>query len=381
MPFWQREVIRDSVGMTFNQTHELDLPKSGMLGSLALYIRSAANAGALTSLYKRLLIDYISKIEVIGDGAEVIKSFDGKQALASAFYDDEVEPLGKWGNYSGVTHRQMIPIHFGRHFYDELYGLDLSRFDQVTLKITNDATSTQFTTNISLSVVAFWLREAAGSFNGYFREEVWKSWAPANGATEYSLLPIALPIRRILLRARPAVDDSPVNQFLNTITSQMSDIDFTLRSGQTRVYKGSLEVLGWLSTSELKQYAETRGEVWVADDDHFNVHIGYVTAMLPAAAAIDDPAGTYPGSVARADNQLGSQLAWDISGTSPIEYAARGYAYMHQLPLFAARKMDMSDMLLPEPVKDVSVDIACTSGTVAGNTANAESAIVLSRLV
>src|SRR3989304_6046221 len=136
--FWQRELLRDAVSMTFNQTFELDLPKSGQLGSLALYIRSAANAGALTSLYKRLLIDYISKIEVIGDGSEIIKSFDGKQALASAFYDDGVEPLGKWGNYSGVTHRQLIPLHFGRRFYDELFGLDLGRFNQLTLKITND---------------------------------------------------------------------------------------------------------------------------------------------------------------------------------------------------------------------------------------------------
>ena len=80
-------------------------------------------------------------------------------------------------------------------------------------------------------------------------------------------------------------------------------------------------------------------------------------------------------------SRLLSQLAWDIVSTSPIEYAARGFAYMHQLPLFAARKPDMSDLLLPDQEKDVAVDITCTSGTVAGNTANAESAIVLSRLV
>src|SRR3990167_11378648 len=204
MPFWQRELLRDAHVMTFNETYELDLPKSGMLGSLALYIRSAANAGALTSLYKRLLIDYISKIEVIGDGSEVIKSFDGRQAIANAFYDDEVEALGKWGNYSGVTHRQLIPIHFGRRFYDEIYGLGLSRFDQVTLNITNDATATPFTTGVTITVIAFWLREAGAPFAGYFRDEVWKAWAPANTVTEYSLLPVALPIRRILLRARPA---------------------------------------------------------------------------------------------------------------------------------------------------------------------------------
>jgi len=378
---WQREILRDSVVMDFNQTYELDLPKAGQLGSLGLYIRSVANANALLSLNKWRLLDYISKIEVIGDGAEVIKSFDGRQAIASAFYDDRIEPLGKWGNYNGVTHRQLTPLHFGRHFYDELFGLDLGRFNQVTLKITNDATSTQFTTGITLTVVAFWVREAAGAFAGYFREEEWKTWAPANGAIEYNDLPVALPIRRILLRARPAIDDSPVNQNLNTITSQMSDIDFTFRTGQVRVYKGSLEVLGWLSTSELRLMAETRGEVMRAADDHFNSDIGYVTNIIPAAAQVDDPAGVYPGTIVRADTQLSSQLVWDVDGTSPVEFAARGFAYAHTLPLFWARKDDLSDLLDPEGQKVVKLDITCASGTVAGNTANAQSAIVLSRLV
>jgi len=381
MAFWQRELLRDGVSMTFGQTYELDLPKNGWLSSLALYVRSVANAGALSSALRWRLFEYISKIEVIADGSQIIKSYDGRQAVASAFFDDEIEPLAKWGNYSGVTHRQLIPIHFGRRFWDEVYGLDLSRYNQVTLKITNDATSTQFTTDITLSVIAYWLRSGAAAPAGHFREEEWKLYAPVNGQIEYMTLPTLLPIRRILLRARPAVDDSPVNQNLNTITSQMSTIDFTFRSGVTRVYNGSFEVLGWLSTSELKQYAETRGEVMRAADDHFNVHVGYVTAMLPAAAQVDDPAGVYPGTIVRADTQLSSQLVWDVDGTSPVEYAARGYAYMHQLPLFAARKPDMVDLLMMQELKDVEVNITCTSGTVAGNTENAESAIVLSRLV
>src|SRR3990167_3307405 len=156
--FWQRDIIRSGVSMAFNGTYTLDLPKQGELSSLILYVRSTQNGQPfLASVPKWRLIDYISKIEVIGDGSEVIKSFDGRQALACAFYDDKIEPLGKWGNYNGVTHRQMIPIHFGRRFYDELFGLDLGRFNQVTLKTTNDATATQFTTVITLTVVAFWL--------------------------------------------------------------------------------------------------------------------------------------------------------------------------------------------------------------------------------
>jgi len=377
---WQREILRSGVSMTFNQTFELDLPKNGLLGSLVLYLRSPQNAQPFLTAVRWRLLDYISKIEVIGDGAEVIKSFDGRQALASAYFDDLVLPTSMWRHYSNTPHRQWIPIHFGRWIMDELAGLDLSRFNQVTLKITNIATSTEFTTDITLDVVAYWVRESAGSFLGYLREEEWRVWDPAAGTVEYNDLPVSLPIRRILLRNRPGVDTADVKNN-SSMHRLMSDIDFTFRTGQVRVYKGSLEVLGWLSTSELRLIAETRGEVMRAADDHFNSDIGYVTSMIPAAAQVDDPAGVYPGTIVRADTQLSSQLVWDVDGTSPVEFAARGFAYAHTLPLWWPRKDDLSDLLDPEAQKVAKVDITCASGTVAGNTANAQSAIVLSRLV
>lgn len=236
--FWQKEVLRDGVSMTFGQTWEVDLPKFGTLGSLVLYMRSTAVSNAFLTAVKWRLIDYISKIEVIADGGEVIKSFDGRQALASAFYDDFRLPVNMWRTYGSTPQRQFVPLHFGRHFLDELYGLDLSRYNQVKLKITNDASATQFATDITLSVVAYWQREAAGAPAGYFREEEWKTWLPVAAAWEYSELPIAMPIRRILLRGRSAVDsaDAKNNSSFHRL---MDDIDFTFRSGQTRVYRGT----------------------------------------------------------------------------------------------------------------------------------------------
>lgn len=367
--------------MTFSQTHEVVLPSDGLLGSLILYINSAANAGALTNLRLWRLFEYITKIEVMGDGAEVIKSYDGAQALASAFYDQGVEPLGKWGNYSGVTHRQVIPINFGRFLQDELYGLDLSRFNQVTLKITVSATSTQFTTAIYLTLVAYWLREGATSFYGYLREEEWKAWLPVSSGENYSELPARWPIRRIILRANPAVGAANVNQNVNNVNKQMDAIDFTARSGQTRLYTGSFEVLGWLSNLELGRDVVTRGETWRAADGHFDCGVGYVTSIVPAAAQVDDPGGVYPGTIIRADTQLGSQLVWDVDGTSPVEWVARGYAYLYTLPLFVAKEDDLRDALDVETLKQVNLDITPAAATYTGAGKNAENSIVLSRLV
>ena len=112
--FTQKEVLRSGVGMTFGQTYEFDLPKNGQLMGLVLYLRSKHNSYPFLTAVKWRLIDYISKIEVIGDGSEIIKVYDGRQALAAAFYDDGRVPPHIWRHYSNVTDRQWLPINFGR---------------------------------------------------------------------------------------------------------------------------------------------------------------------------------------------------------------------------------------------------------------------------
>jgi len=378
--FWQREILRSGVSMTFAKTYELDLPKSGQLGSLVLYLRSnETGAGFLTAVAWRLL-DYISKIEVIGDGAEVIKSFDGRQALASAYFDDGVLATSMWRHYSSTPHRQFIPIHFGRFLQDELYGLDLSRFNQVTLKITNTATATEFTTDITLDVIAYWVREGAGAFAGYFREEEWKVWAPVAAAIEYNDLPVALPIRRILLRNRPGVDsaDAKNNSSMHRL---MSDIDFTFRTGQVRVYKGSLEQLGHLSILELGRYAETMTHIDRTDEYGYEVGVGYVQhGVVAEGSQTATPSAT--SSVGSGDVQDSAQEVRVRTVDQPLQGLWRGHGMLHNLPLWFARRPDLSDMLNPEAEKVVKLDATCQSGTtVSGTTAAAESAIVLSRLV
>ncbi len=55
---------------------------------------------------------------------------------------------------------------------------------------------------------------------------------------------------------------------------------------------------------------------------------------------------------------------------------------LHNVPLFSARRPDLSDMIDPERDKTVKVDITCTAGTtVTGTGVNAENAIIMSRLV
>jgi hypothetical protein len=381
MPFWQRELLRDAVSMTFAQTYELDLPKSGQLGSLVLYISSSQNGyPCLGAVPKWRLIDYISKIEVIGDGSEVIKSFDGKEALAEAFYDDGQEPPGMWRQYSSTPQRQWIPIHFGRKLMDELYGLDLSRFNQVTLKITNDASSTYWTTDIKLTIFAYWLRDALGPFGGYFRAEVWKSWLPVAAAVEYSELPIALPIRRIILEARPPRTTATCKN-VTTMLDLMSDIDLTFKTGQVRVFKGSLRHLGHLSILELGRFVETRGAIDRTAALGFECGVGYVLQNMGYGGA-DTTGITTALSHMMADIQDSAQEVAYRTANGQLQWSVRGFGYMHTVPLWIARKPDLDDMLDPETNKVVKLDIATETGlTLTGTDRDARNAIILSRLV
>ncbi len=378
--FWQRDVLRTGVGMTFAQTYELDLPKTGLLGSLVLYVRSTDTGAGFLTAVKWRLIDYISKIELIADGSQIIKSFDGRQALASAYADDKVLPPGMWRHYSNSPHRQWIPLHLGRWLMDEDYGLDLARFNQVTLKVTNDATASEFTTDIDIDVVAYWLREPNTLLKGYFREEEWKVWAPAAPALESSDLPTQLPIRRILLRARPGVDtaDAKNNSSMHRL---MSDIDFTLRTGQVRVYKGSLEDLGHLSVLELGGFVESRGAIDRTQGYGFEAGVGYVMQNLGAWGTDADGIATVLGNM-RGDVQDSAQEMGYRSANGMLAWTVRGHGWMHNVPLFMARRPDLSDMLDPDAQKTVKVDITCQSGTTVSGTHDvARNAIVLSRLV
>lgn len=379
--FTQREVLRSATSMTFNQTWDFDLPKSGILDSLVLYIRSTQNGYPFLTARKWRLIDYISKIEVVGDGSIIIKSYDGRQAVASAFHDDGREPPHIWQHYSNSNDRQIIPIHFGRRFFDELLGLDLSRFNQVTLKITNDATATQYTTDIKVDVVAIWQREPVGPPIGYLREEEWKVWTPVAAAIEYSELPVSLPIRRILLRARPGVDtaDCKNNSSMNRL---LGDIDFTTRSGQTRVYQGSGELLGYLSMIEGPGAAEVRGSIDRTQAYGFETGVGYVMAAGGVPGGDADGITPFPNSYMRQGVNESAQESGRRSATGELNWRVWGFGYMHTIPLFTARLPDLSDLLDPEAAKQVQVDIECTTGTtVSGDSHAAETAIILSRLV
>jgi len=376
---WQKQTIRDAVSMAFGETYNLLLPKTGFLSSLMLYISASPQSAYLDDLIKWRLQDWISKIEVIADGSLLLKSFDGVQAIASAFFDDGRLPALMNRTYTTTPQRIFIPIHFGRHWLDELYGIDLSRYNSVELKITNDASTTSWQTAFTITVVGNFITEVASPFIGYFREEEWKTYLPVADQWEYHQLPIGDPIRRILIRHRPfhaTADCKASSSFHNG----GDDIEFNIRSGQTRLYRGSLEVLGHMTAMELDLMAELRGSVNTDEGKAFETGVGYCMQNLGYGGADADNITTALSNMSK-DVQHSAQEMANNAATGPLAYVVYGHGFGHCVPIFFARKPGLEDLLIPADVQQVDLNIHAQSGsTFTGTGTSAETAIVLSRL-
>jgi hypothetical protein len=145
-------------------------------------------------------------------------------------------------NYGSSTLRWHTAILFGRYFKDPLYGLDLSRWDNVELRLTNDWTSTYFSAEHSIDVIPVYLRDVPSNpFRGYFRTEEWNTYTTVASEKKYLELPTENKVRRVVIQTNVTVDTSENAE--RTPYQTLSDIEFFLRTGQLKVFDATLREL------------------------------------------------------------------------------------------------------------------------------------------
>ena len=91
--YWQREFLRQGEAWANGGTLKLDLPKVGLLGSIMVHARRAGVTDAFNAALKWRLIDYISKVEVLANGSDIVKSFSGEVAKGLTIFDGGGGPL------------------------------------------------------------------------------------------------------------------------------------------------------------------------------------------------------------------------------------------------------------------------------------------------
>lgn len=374
--YYQREYLRQDIAMTLNNTYQLDLPKNGLLSSLLLYFYGTQATGLGGTGGKFKLTDFISKIEIIGDGATVIKSYTGHQAQAIGFLDSGVTMPDMIRMYATNTQKAYVTINFGRMLRDLDYGLDLSRWKNVEIRITNDATSSYFT-NIYVTMMMYLLRDAvAGQFKGYITSENWREYVPVAAETKYLELPTDYLIRRIILNPYPGFNGT-TEEWYASLDDLMNNIELSFNTGNDRVWKDGLTQLMICNYIERGKYNLCTALAYPTADHAIDIGLGYTFGMALGAASKDDSsAATVPTVIADISNNLPKMETYEAD--NPTYMLGMGMAYM-QCAAFEFDADQNPSTWLDTKAKDVvKLDITTKTGI---TVTSAKNRIVLERLV
>ena len=296
MGFWQREILRDSVAQTIGQTYELDLPKSGYLMGLLLHFwnQHASDAYIDGGLYR--VLDHITKVEVVANGSDVLFSLDGEMIEANQYYDTGIATLDRWITYATAFNRATLYIPFGRGFMDGRMGLDLSKWNRVELKVTNDMTSTYWGTSPGMTVMGYWLRGVGGNpFSGYLRKETFREWTTVSDETKYIELPAKNKLRKIILQGKPDVDSDFEAEA--KIYNVLYEVLLTAQAGLVTIFDGKIQELMRDNVLEVGKLPITFWHQYVNSGKGLDAGLGYMFASVEAALAHGSADQTEPTTV------------------------------------------------------------------------------------
>lgn len=373
--FIQREVLRKSISMSLNNTYKLDLPDHGMLTSLLFRFTGSQKTGYGQGVESWRIIDELSKITLLGNASTIIKSMTCKQAQAAAFYDQGVVPPGDWRMYATNTQTETMLVNFGRRMGDTQYGLDLSRWNNVELQLTNIADATDFT-DLNITVIGIFMRDVpASQFQGYFRTEEWKRWTTVSDQTVYNELPVSHPLRRIFLQALPDKDGSW--QYETNMYNQMYDIQLALDTGQVNVFSGGLEALMYENYLDLGKPAFVSGQTYQTADVGTDLSIGRMVGLAGLASTKDGAVAASIPTV-KADETHGTITPEVYAGDEPVSVIAYGISPFHIAYFDFGMDDDPANYLDPDARKTVKLDIKTRSGATYADGTNA---VILDRLV
>lgn len=284
--YWRHEYVREAEAMTLGGTYKLDLPQHGQLGSILLRVTGSTISGLGAAAAKWRIIDFLSKITILADGAQIIKSLTPYQVQALCYFDQGKFPPGRWGNYATNSVNEHLLLNFGRWLYDPDMGLDLGRFNNVQLQIDNTATAGGATdwNNLTVSVLPCY-KEEAGVFSGYIRGEEWRAWTTVADQTQYNDLPVEGRLRRILLQAIPNLDASHVEK--TNMANLMDDVDFSLDTGRSRVLKGGIDDLMRLNNIKVGTPVLSGAEIVKTADEGADISLGYVDSFAHGSGSHD----------------------------------------------------------------------------------------------
>ena len=375
--YWQWYTLRRSAALTRAATYRVDLPENGMLGSMLIRLSGdeVTGFGAAGGNWK--LLDLISKIELIGNGSVVIKDLTGPLMQALAWYDGCPVPADVIRNYATNTQFVEIPINFGRFWGDMDYGLDLSDWDNVELRITNTALTTEFSDTLAATVLLGLLRPTAQARSlGYMRSEIWRTWLNVQNEWTYLELPIEHMLRRVVIQALPAIGAVATGSD-TTFTNCIYQLQCFLRTGEVTVFDGYSADLLRLNHFQSGRDVIAHMHPYLPADIAVRTSVGYPLAHVFTV-------GSYSGAVETViatllAGQTADTLQFESGiGQGPDEGLIKGLGFQQTVILPFDYKLDPTTWLDANLEKQVQLNVHCRDSASADN---ATINVVLDRLV
>jgi len=311
-------------------TYIVNLPEEGWL--VALIARLSVENEATDSRFLHPH-DGVTKLEVVADGGEVIKSLDGRLCKGLNHLDGIKFPRDIITQGNGMMQEESFYLLFGGSLKDAEWGLDLGKHTNPQFKITwNGAlTSVENTTATvawdaanfpKLTLICVFLEGAPGSPRGFVRTQYVTYTPPAAGTKEVEI-PRGKPLRRIVLRNfYQGSDEEKVFDRVKLDINRGGYIPYNLRYDDLIALNGALYDL-----------AHYQARLEYTDGDAEDSHLSWYHALV----AITRGGGPF---FYRVDSRMGGRLrivgmtyAGAASGQHPLNYAAEGIGLHHCLAL------------------------------------------------
>lgn len=371
MPFWERRYIRKGLSQTSdNQTYMELLPRSGILSAALVkmtFTNGATGGGAQD------VIDVVSKIEVIGNGSDVIFSLSGIEASkwGALWTKDRLAQLRD--DRANAVPFCMFMVPFGRFVGDEQCWLDLGAYNTVELKITyaHTAGATLFVTGSAVIDIigVFYARGMTPPLRrGWIRTTQVRNFTSVASGEDVTILSQRYPMLDMMVYAfKAATAEGGV----------VSAAELRLNGGTYIPFTGN-----WVDIQEKNendfdfQLIESFARLATSGDTTEmrtgRIYDGDTELILPAAISAGYPIYSF-GSIAGSQIThsgvmvAGTALAGTVDATKRNQFLrARGLGLGHAILIPFMRDMDLDQALQNAAYDDVRLALtqAAAGGTV-----------------
>ncbi len=196
---WRYHIAVQPTDLTDDDTDQIDLPSEGVISKMEIIIKND-NVATIETQTRRRLTDHITNIALTGDTTDVLHDMDAMQSRVFAMDTEQKIPPEEFRGYNSAEQNTVIPIYFGRYGRDENYGLDLSKWTNVHLAITNDFTDDWFTADHGqVSVRLLWTFNPSIAPAKYLAKTIIDEQAvkTADHWARPVILPVRYPVRRV----------------------------------------------------------------------------------------------------------------------------------------------------------------------------------------